>query len=211
MLVRQTLVASLFAAALAVAAGCQNQQAGMHHEGMNHGSATEAHHESMWASVDHAVAVIYPTKGNTVSGTLNFVKMGDGVHIRGTVTGLEPNSVHGFHIHEFGDQSSDDGAAAGGHYNPEGHPHGGPTDAQHHAGDFGNITADATGKATIDLMVNDLSIAGMKNPIIGRGVVIHGKADDLKTPPSGNAGPRIGVGVIGIAKSNNASTMPATH
>jgi Cu-Zn family superoxide dismutase len=210
MIIRQIALAALCTSALLSFTGCMEKEYhDMHADKMG---MKADHHENMWASVDHAVAVIYPTKGNTVSGTLNFVKMGDGVHIRGSVTGLEPNSVHAFHIHEFGDQSSDDGTAAGAHYNPEHHDHGAPDAPMHHAGDFGNITADASGKATIDMMVNDLSIAGMKNPIIGRGVVIHGKADDLKSQPAGNAGPRIGVGVIGIAKSSTATaTMPASH
>ncbi len=160
------------------------------------------HHENMWASVTEAVAVIYPTKSGSVSGTLHFTALpnGGGVHIHGTITGLELNSVHAFHIHEFGDPSAPDGMSAGGHYNPEHHKHGGPESAEHHAGDLGNLTADASGSVTVDLTAPDLSIAGMKDPIIGRGVVIHAKADDLVSQPVGNAGGRIGVGTIGIAK-----------
>ena len=122
-----------------------------------------------------------------------------GVHIHGTISGLDPRSVHAMHIHEFGDQSSDDGTAAGSHYNPENHPHGDVTAGSHHAGDLGNITADEGGKANVNLTVNDITLAEIKNPIIGRGVVIHAKVDDF-SQPVGNAGGRIGVGVIGIAK-----------
>jgi Cu-Zn family superoxide dismutase len=159
-------------------------------------------HANMWASVTHAVAVLQPTAGNSVAGTLMFEQMGDHVHITGTITGLAPGSVHGFHIHEFGDASSKDGMAAGGHYNPEGasHMHGEMNGAMSHAGDLGNVTADSTGTATVDLMAHGISIAGMKDPIIGRGVVLHANPDDLKSQPAGNAGPRIAVGVIGIAK-----------
>ena len=167
-------------------------------------AAAMAHHENMWASVNTAVAVIYPTKGNSVSGAITFTKTGDAsVHIHGTITGLEPNSTHAFHIHEFGDSSAPDGMSAGGHFNPEGHKHGGPDAPEHHAGDLGNLTADATGTATIDLEVPGISIAGLKDPIIGRGVVIHAKPDDLVSQPVGNAGGRIGVGVIGIAKPSS--------
>jgi Cu-Zn family superoxide dismutase len=171
---------------------------------MNHRAADDPmeHHENMWASVTEAVAVLYPTKGNTVSGTLHFTALPNdgGVHIHGTLTGLEPNSTHAFHIHEFGDSSSPDGMSAGGHYNPEHHKHGGPGSPEHHAGDLGNLTADATGTATIDIIAPGLSIAGLKDPIIGRSVVIHAKPDDLVSQPVGNAGARIAVGTIGIAK-----------
>ncbi|MGN6371068.1 MAG: superoxide dismutase family protein [Phycisphaerae bacterium] len=172
---------------------------------MNHdmsGSGAMMHHENMWESVNSAVAVLYPTKGNSASGTITFSKNPNGgLHIHGTITGLDPNSTHAFHIHEFGDASSTDGMSAGGHYNPEHHPHGGPNSPQHHAGDLGNVTADASGSATVDLDDPDLSIAGLKDPIIGRAVVLHAKPDDLVSQPVGNAGGRIAVGVIGIAKS----------
>jgi len=157
-------------------------------------------HMMMWEKVTHAVAVLEPTQGNSVSGVIHFDQEGDAVHIHGDIKGLAANSTHGFHIHEFGDDSSADGLSAGGHFNPEGHQHGGPMDQMHHAGDLGNIAADASGTAHVDLTVNDISIAGMKDPIIGRGVVIHRDPDDLKSQPVGNAGPRIAVGVIGIAK-----------
>jgi superoxide dismutase, Cu-Zn family len=162
--------------------------------------ATTNPHTAMWAGVTRAVAVLQPTKGNSVAGAISFDAVPDGVHVHGTITGLAPNSSHGFHIHQFGDASSDDGTAAGGHYNPENHLHAGPADASHHAGDLGNVTADASGKATIDITAKGISIAGMTDPIIGRGVVLHADPDDLKTQPTGNAGARIAVGVIGVAK-----------
>src|SRR4051812_24766999 len=150
-------------------------------------------------SPTRAVAVLIPTKGNKLEGTIWFDATDKGVHIHGTITGLAPKSEHGFHIHEFGDQTSDDGMSAGGHYNPEGHQHGGPTSASHHAGDLGNQTADGTGKITIDLTVPDISIAGEKNPIVGHGLVLHAQADNMQA--NANPGARIAVGVIGVAKA----------
>jgi superoxide dismutase, Cu-Zn family len=158
-------------------------------------------HESMWSGVTRAVAVLRPTQGNSAAGVIWFDAASGGVRVHGDVTGLAPNSIHAFHIHEFGDASSTDGTAAGGHYNPEGHPHGAPNDGPAHAGDLGNITADASGKATVDETIKGISIAGMHDPIIGRGVVVHASADDLKTQPTGNAGARLAVGVIGVAKA----------
>ena len=159
-------------------------------------------HANMWSSVTHAVAVLQPTQGNNVHGVIKFEQTPAGVHITGQITGLAPNSTHGFHIHEFGDASSADGSAAGGHYNPEGaaHQHAGMDNPMRHAGDLGNVQADGSGAASIDVTDPDLSIAGMNHPIIGRGLVLHANADDLKSQPAGNAGPRIAVGVIGIAK-----------
>ena len=190
------LLGSVVTLALAAAfAGCQNN--GM--EGM--GDMHHDMHMQMWSGVNHAIAVLAPTQGNNVSGTIHFEQQPNGVHVTGRITGLTPGK-HGFHIHEFGDTSAADGTAAGGHYNPEGagHMHAGLDSPTRHAGDLGNIDADRSGVANIDVTDPDISIAGMKNPIIGRGVVVHAGEDDLKSQPAGNAGARVAVGVIGIAK-----------
>jgi superoxide dismutase, Cu-Zn family len=70
----------------------------------------------------------------------------------------------------------------------------------HHAGDLGNIDADDKGHAHVERSVAGLTIAGDRNPILGRAVIIHASEDDFTTQPTGNAGDRIGCGVIGIAK-----------
>jgi Cu-Zn family superoxide dismutase len=209
---KSVLLVPLAALAFAVA-GCDMDHRGDHHDmhdgmhgnmhaGMNApaGGAVVQKHESMWESVTQAVAVIYPTKNNSASGTIYFTQTPGGLHVAGTVTGLQPNSTHAIHIHQFGDQTSADGSSAGSHYNPEKHPHGAPGSAEHHAGDLGNLKADASGTAKIDLTLKNVSVAGLKNPVIGRGLVIHEKADDFGQPV-GNAGGRIGVGVIGVAKA----------
>jgi Cu-Zn family superoxide dismutase len=86
--------------------------------------------------------------------------------------------------------------SAGGHFNPDKHIHGGPTTSPVHAGDLGNLQADADGKAKMDLTVDDITLGGEKNDVIGKAVIIHAKEDDFKTQPTGNAGGRIGGGVI---------------
>jgi Cu-Zn family superoxide dismutase len=161
-------------------------------------------HGEAWASVKSAIAVLQPTDGNpNVKGVIMFEDMGDHLHVWGEVSGLAPNSTHGFHIHEFGDASARDGMSSGGHYNPEGaaHQHANIGEPMAHAGDLGNITADAGGIAKIDLRAKSISVAKMKNPVIGRAVVVHANPDDLKSQPAGNAGPRIAVGVIGVKKN----------
>lgn len=145
----------------------------------------------------HAIAVITPTKGNSISGTIFFDAVPEGVHIHGTVSGLAPNTKHGFHIHEFGDMTSPDGTTAGGHYNPTMQPHGGPGMGPHQLGDLGNVAADDKGNATYDMVIPNISIEGT-NPIAGRSVVVHAGEDDMT--PKANPGARIGMGVIGIAK-----------
>ena len=51
----------------------------------------------------------------------------------------------------------------------------------------------------LTLMTSHLSLHGAHS-ILGRGVVVHEKADDLKSQPAGNAGGRLAVGVVGVAK-----------
>jgi Cu-Zn family superoxide dismutase len=68
-----------------------------------------------------------------------------------------------------------------------------------HVGDMGNIEADESGNARLEYVDKTLSFEG-DGSIIGRSVIVHQNEDDLKTQPTGNAGPRIACGVIGIAK-----------
>jgi Cu-Zn family superoxide dismutase len=154
-----------------------------------------------------AVAMIKPAKAaatqpswGTPAGTVTFTQMGERVKVVADLTGLPPGK-HGFHIHEKGDLSAADLMSTGGHFNPSGHAHGGPTTSPVHNGDLGNITADANGAAHLEITVDDLSIGtGAKNDIMGRSVIVHAKVDDLSSQPSGNAGARIGGGKIEEAK-----------
>ncbi|MBI1337758.1 MAG: superoxide dismutase family protein [Phycisphaera sp.] len=150
------------------------------------------------AAVNHAVAIVTPTKGNTCRGVVKFEQVADGVKVTADIEGLTPNSKHGFHIHEFGDATSDDGTAMGGHYNPEGHEHGLPDGKPIHAGDMGNLEANAQGVAHLETVFHNITISG-KNAILGRGLIVHAKVDD-GGQPTGNAGARIGQGVIGAVK-----------
>jgi Cu-Zn family superoxide dismutase len=144
------------------------------------------------------VAVLSPTEGNQTSGVVTFKPAGQGkVEVVATITGLTPNSKHAIHIHQYGDVTSKDGKSAGDHYNPLGHQHALPDKKTRHAGDFGNLEADASGNARLQLTVDNLSLAGRLSPIIGRAVVVHAKPDD-GSQPSGNAGDRLAVGVIGV-------------
>lgn len=150
------------------------------------------------APVVKAVCVLYPTAGNTVTGTVIFTNTDAGVKVVADVAGLTPGK-HGFHIHECGDCSAADGSSAGGHFNPGKMNHGAPMDMTRHAGDMGNLEADATGKAHLEYIDTKMQLDGSAS-IIGRSMIVHAKEDDLKTQPTGNAGPRVACGVIGIGK-----------
>lgn len=121
----------------------------------------------------------------------------------GEIKGLKSGS-HGFHIHEFGDNTNGC-MSAGPHFNPYGKEHGGPTHAIRHAGDLGNITASAEGAAKVDISDSHISLSGNLS-ILGRTVVVHADADDLGdgghelSKSTGNAGARLACGVIGICK-----------
>jgi Cu-Zn family superoxide dismutase len=146
------------------------------------------------AAPAHAVAQISPAGGSGVSGTVTFTTLpGEGVKVDVELSGLTPGK-HGFHVHENGD-CSDDAKAAGGHFNPEGTPHGDRTAAQRHVGDLGNVTADAAGKVKTSFTDTLIALAG-PHSILDRAVVVHGGEDDLTSQPSGNAGPRVACGVI---------------
>ena len=145
-----------------------------------------------------ATATLAPTKGSDTSGTATFTAAGkDGIRIRLEITGLKAQSSHGLHVHEKGDCSAPDATSAGPHFALPGQQHG-PMDGDTHAGDLGNITADASGKVSTTLSVPEskLTLAPGPRSVVGRALVVHGKADDLKSQPAGDSGPRIACGVI---------------
>ena len=163
------------------------------------------HHAGQWESVDRLVAVIHPTEGNQCRGTVWFTQQDDGVKITAQIHGLKPGAQHAIHIHDYGDATSPDGKSAGDHYNPQKMAHGRPEDKHRHAGDFGNLpAADSNGSVRFERMDKVISLVGVKNPIVGRSVVVHAGQDKF-VQPTGDAGPRIGVGVIGIAQPKSTA------
>ena len=143
-----------------------------------------------------ATAELQPTAGNTVTGKVHFMQHKHGmVKVSGQISGLKPNSEHGFHIHEKGDCSAPDGTSAGGHFNPTGQPHG-PQGAAHHAGDLPALKADANGVAELRVHLDGPTVSAGPASIIGRGLIVHALPDDYTTQPTGNSGARIACGVI---------------
>jgi Cu-Zn family superoxide dismutase len=146
----------------------------------------------------HATAKMEGTaKFKTVKGTVEFKETPDGIEVTANLEGLKKGD-HGFHIHEKGDCSAPDAASAGGHFNPSKHKHGAPDADEHHEGDLGNITADKDGKATKTFTIKGVTLGDGDTSIVGKGFIVHEKADDMKTQPTGNAGGRIACGVIAL-------------
>jgi superoxide dismutase, Cu-Zn family len=145
-----------------------------------------------------ATANIEPRSGSNLRGKATFTA-GD----KGAITlHLElwdaPPGERAVHIHDNGDCSSPDAKSAGDHWNPTHMEHGKwGASPQYHLGDIGNITIGPDGKGSLTLDTTKWTASGGgKNDVIGHSIVVHGGADDFKTQPSGNAGTRIGCGVI---------------
>ncbi len=141
-------------------------------------------------------ATIEPRSGSNVSGWATFTDRSTGgvavvVHIENA-----PPGTHGLHVHEKGDCSAPDASSAGGHFNPGRDPHAGPSETHRHAGDLGNITIEANGTGHLELVTDLLTVKPGPNSVVGKAVIFHEKADDLQTQPTGNAGGRLGCGVV---------------
>ena len=150
-----------------------------------------------------AVADLESKSGSKVTGRAVFTRIDkDWVHLRIDIAGATPG-IHAVHIHEKGDCSAADAASAGGHWNPWKKKHGAwmQVDGNFHLGDLGNIEAGADGRGALELTTDQFDIGcDCEKDAVGKSVVVHEKADDLKTDPTGNAGARIACGPIRASK-----------
>jgi len=159
-------------------------------------SAALAACATMTPNAPKASAELAPTTGNNARGTVTFVQQGDQVALTAKVSGLAPGA-HGFHIHEKGDCSSGDGMSAGGHFNPTAKPHGDPAAGpDHHTGDMPMLQADASGNASVNVVLSGMAVGSGGGDITDKAVIIHKDPDDYKTQPTGNSGARVACGVI---------------
>lgn len=131
--------------------------------------------------------------GTETQGTVNFTQKGKTVTMDVNAYKLTPGT-HAIHIHENGDCSASDASSAGGHWNPSGESHGKWNTDAFHMGDIGNLRADKDGYARLIFKTDKwcLGCSDSSKNLIGRSIVIHAKADDFKTQPTGNAGGRVG-------------------
>lgn len=152
-----------------------------------------------------AIAVFF---GN-VNGFVKFTEdiKEEKIIIELNVKGLNPNSLHGFHVHEAGDLT-DKCISMCSHFNPYGKNHGCPGMRERHVGDLGNIKTNSKGEAKYVFYDNLIKLRGSKSNIIGRGLIIHADEDDcglggnFESLKTGNSGKRIACAVIGYSKDN---------
>jgi Cu-Zn family superoxide dismutase len=150
---------------------------------------------SAWSAT--ATAIIKGTAPDSkIAGTVTLSEERGGLTVVAHVSNVPPGE-HGFHIHAIG--SCDDlGKAAGGHFNPDKSPHGlypmdGPMKAM--AGDMGNIVVSADGSGNFSVFMPGLTLKDGKYAVNGLSIILHEKKDDF-SQPAGNAGGRIGCGII---------------
>ena len=142
-----------------------------------------------------ASATIESRSGSTVTGRATFSEVQGGVLVDIEVHHAPPG-WHAVHVHEKGDCSAEDATSAGGHFNPAGKPHGSPHAPEHHAGDLGNMYVNEKGEGHHVILMPELTVADGPSSVRGRAIIVHAAIDDLATQPTGNAGGRIGCGVI---------------
>lgn len=151
-----------------------------------------------------------PTQGNRVAGSITLSPDNFGLRLVGTVTGLTPDSEHGFHFHQKGDCSAPDATSAGDHFNPDGHAHGAPDADTRHAGDLANIKADDKGVARIDVHLDQLTLGdGGKYDVLGGALIVHANPDDHTSQPAGNAGPRVACVAVARPAAEAARSVAA--
>jgi|SRR5690554_256409 len=189
----------LFAAAICLFS-CQNTTDNADNDdGMNMSTEIEATDQNTTENTAATIMVkLEPKSGSNLSGSATFTQANGEVTLKATINGLAEGE-HAIHIHETGDCSSEDGTSAGGHWNPTNERHGKWGDSEgYHKGDIGNFTVDANGVGIVEFSTDEWCI-GCGDPqkdIDGKALIIHEGVDDFTSQPAGNAGTRVGCGVI---------------
>ena len=162
------------------------------HASRGHDAAAHAHPHATGAKAE---AVLEARSDAQLTGKATFTEVEGGVLVEIAVHHAPPG-WHAAHVHDKGDCSAPDASSAGGHFNPATKNHGSPHAPEHHAGDLGNLWVDAHGEGRHVILMPELTVADGDHSVRGRALIVHAGVDDLVTQPTGNAGGRIGCGVI---------------
>ncbi|WP_349408253.1 superoxide dismutase family protein [Pseudalkalibacillus sp. SCS-8] len=189
---KRSSIALLFAASTLTACGYQNEPTA------DRSVEAEPVQASRSVNKSYKTVEMYNQKEEKI-GEAQISETPKGVMIQLKVSNLSPG-VHGYHIHETGKCDAPDFKSAGEHYNPVSKEHGFHNPKGYHAGDLPNLEVDEDGMVAKTTYTKHVTLQkGAANTLLdedGSALVIHAKADDYKTNPSGDSGERIACGVI---------------
>lgn len=169
----------------------------------------ESSHSEETAVVENDVKAVETSPGSTLVdvagkaiGTVEISEEPSGLILRINASGLA-SGAHGLHLHEKGLCEGADFKSAGAHWNPAGREHGRDNPKGSHLGDLANLQVGDDGTGTTAMMVGGASVAGASAiaDADGTALVIHAKADDYKSDPSGDSGDRIACAVLAPPKA----------
>ena len=150
------------------------------------------------AAPNVAGADIRDTSGRTVARA-SVSQVGDAVRVRVEAAGLAPG-IYGAHVHSVGRCDPPAFESAGPHWNPTARQHGRDNPNGQHLGDLPNLMVGTDRRGSFEFTIPAATLSGGARPVMdadGAALVVHARADDYRTDPSGNSGTRIACGVLG--------------